>query len=57
MPLPWVADVTLPGLARAAAITSATLRAGNLGVTTSELGTRTITTMGTNCIGSKLSLG
>src|SRR5579883_796413 len=57
VPLPWVADVTLPGRARASAITSGTLWGGNFALTTSAFGTRTITTMGTNWVGSKLSLG
>jgi hypothetical protein len=56
VPLPWVAEVSLPGLARAWAISSATVLAGTLlGLTTSAFGTMPITETATKAEGSKPS--
>src|SRR5262249_53062060 len=56
-PVPWVAQVSLPGVALAWAVTSATLGRGALALTTSAFGTRPMMTMGTNSVGSNPSLG
>src|SRR5262245_57270807 len=56
-PLPWLAEVILPGLALASAMNAASESAFTLGLTTSALGTRLMMATGTNSVGSKASFG
>src|SRR5215471_10611976 len=58
VPLPWVAEVILPGFARANAMNCGTVLAVIFtGLTTRAFGTIAITEIGTNASGSKPSFG